>query len=115
MYTDETSMRTPTSSTEQHICQNPEAVTLSMIHDTHLQQRTHTGGENGRFRDFQKNKKVAGSEVEPPISKNHIMDPTTQKDEFWCTCGLPKGRVRLNSPLCVCPLRVTSLQVGLGF
>ena len=49
-------MRMQLSSTQQHMCPNPEAVTLSMIHDTHSQQRTHTGGENGRFRDFQKNK-----------------------------------------------------------
>jgi hypothetical protein len=57
MYTDKTSMRTQLSSTQQHMYPNPEAVTLSMIHDTHLQQRTHTGGENGRFRDFQKKQK----------------------------------------------------------
>ena len=57
------------------MCPNAEAVTVSMIHDTHLQQRTHTGGENGRFRDFQKNKKVAGSEVEPTISKKSHYRP----------------------------------------
>ena len=57
------------------MCPNAEAVTLSMFHDTHLQQKTHTGGENGRFRDFQKNKKTAGSEVEPPISEKSHYGP----------------------------------------
>ena len=68
-------MRTQLSATQQHICPNAKAVTLSMIYNTHLQQRTHTGGENGRFCDFQKNKNAAGSEVEPTISEKSHYGP----------------------------------------
>ena len=63
------------TSTQQHMCPNAEAVTLSMIHDTHSQPRTHTRGENGRFRDFQKNKNAAESVAEPPISGKSLYGP----------------------------------------
>jgi hypothetical protein len=92
MYTDKTSMRTQLSSTQQHMYPNPEAVTLSMIHDTHLQQRTHTGGENGRFRDFQKNKKVAGSEVEPTISeKTTLWTRQRRRTSFGALAACPRA------------------------
>ena len=75
MYTDKTSVRPQIPPAQHQICPKLSEITLSMMYDTQSQQRTHSGSAKRFFREFSKNKKVPGVEIEPAISQKSHYGP----------------------------------------